>query len=300
MNLFVSIEQVLEELIVYNIWLLSSDHFLETRFVFYLTDARKLVSQVLGEKLESEFGTFIWNNEGVNTLGTLYRYLQEACVWMRSLFSVDKTALRRPEAELPHYVGKKEGIFAFYHRVFWADVQTASLGAFVDDFAQLATKLNQSNAIPIRNGLDHKRPDADFPNSDVMLAFVSKFREALDQADFNRYIPKEFWAMETKQDRAGRAEYEFRDYNQRKCAVYEPSLALGLGDISLNSPVLIAPGNLLGHVNATLILGIREDSNFSEYWKDYPRRRSIEFPSAAYDSMLRSASANATEPEGNK
>jgi hypothetical protein len=39
-NLFVSIEQVIEELIAYNVWLLHSDHFLSTEFIFDLADAK--------------------------------------------------------------------------------------------------------------------------------------------------------------------------------------------------------------------------------------------------------------------
>jgi hypothetical protein len=280
-NLFVSLEQVLEELVVYNLWLLASDHFLQTEFVFDFDDARNVVSRVLGSKLTSEFGDSVWDNTGVNTLGVLYRYLQEACSWMRKLLSADKKPLRRPEVDLPHYVGKKEGQFVFFHSELWADVQISALGAFVDDFADLAKRLNQANPMQIRNGLDHKRSDEEFPSTDAMLGFVAKFREALDHAELQRYIPKEFWAMSWKQDRAGRREFEFHDYSGRKFAVYEPSLALGVDDIDLNHPILIAPGNLLGHASAALIFRIRDKSNYSEYWKGYPRRRKIPSPDEA-------------------
>ena len=44
-NLFVSVEQFLESLLCFNVWLLSSDHFTGTRFVFTRQDAVASVSR---------------------------------------------------------------------------------------------------------------------------------------------------------------------------------------------------------------------------------------------------------------
>ena len=270
-NLFVSIEQVLEELIAYNIWLLHSDHFLSTEFTFDLPGAKAAVASVLG----AELGEFTWKPETENTLGTLYRYLQEASDWMKSLLSRDKDAILRPTADLPHYIDTHEKRFPFYHLELWADVHPSSLGAFVDDFRRLAKKFFQSDASHIRNGLDHQRPKDEFPSVDAMLAFTAKFTEALDHADIHRYVPKEFWAHSMSQDQFDRLEYRLRDYDDRVVAIYEPSFAVGTPGLALRRPMLVAPGKLLNHLGLTLTFRIREKTSYSNYWRGYPRRRKI-------------------------
>jgi hypothetical protein len=74
-NLFISVEDFLEKLISYNIWLLSTDHFLDNQFEYNLASARRAVPQVLGQKLENDGLIFTWSIDGENTLGTLLRYL---------------------------------------------------------------------------------------------------------------------------------------------------------------------------------------------------------------------------------
>jgi hypothetical protein len=181
----------------------------------------------------------------------------------------------RPKEDLPHYLGNSERRFPFYHFEFWADVHPSALGAFVDDFAQLAKKLFQSNASTIRNGLDHQRPQDEFPSIDAMLAFAAKFAEAFDHADVHRYLPKEFWAHSYNQDEFDRMEYRLRDYEDRIVAIYEPSLAVGAKRLTPRRPMLVAPGNLLNHLGLTLTFGIRDKTNYSTYWRGYPRRRKI-------------------------
>ena len=107
-----------------------------------------------------------------------------------------------------------------------------------------------------------------------MLGFVAKFREAFDHADLQRYIPKEYWAREQRQDRYSRFEYTFTDYADRPTIIHQPSFGIGMSELDLNHPILIPPGSLLGQ-HTPFTFGIREKSNYSEYWNGYPRRREI-------------------------
>ncbi len=274
-NLFVSIEQILEELVSYNVWLLGSDHFLGSLFVFDWDDAKKAVAAMLGESITHDADTITWKIAAENTLGTLYSYLGRAATWMKDLLSVDRGPLLRPAEDLPHYVKVHEKSFPFLHKEFWADVHPSALSAHVEDFQRLSRKLFQSNASAIRNGLDHQRPQDEFPEIDAMLAFATRFKEALDHADIQRYLPKEYWATRITRDEFDREEYHLRDYAKRAAVIYMPSFAAGIPRLEPSQPMLVAPGNLLAHLGATLTFRIRPKSNYAEYWEGYPGRRVI-------------------------
>ncbi len=74
-NLFVYVEKMLDMMVSYNVWLLASDHFLDSRFDFDIVQARGRVSVVLGESLESNESTFYWNTDGENALAHVRQFV---------------------------------------------------------------------------------------------------------------------------------------------------------------------------------------------------------------------------------
>lgn len=270
-NLFVSIEEILEELLVYNIWLLSSDHLLKTNYTYNHSEARKSISRVLGAELTIDGIQFRWNVSGENPLGTLLNYLQQACNWMQSLPSKDPAALLRPIGELPHYIHSLGQRFPFLHTELWADCNHRSLVDYVEEFTDIAKQVIRSNLAGIRNGLDHKRDDQRFPTIENMLAFATRFKEAFDRADIKRFIPKSYWLETERTDLFGQVEYIFSDYAGRRLVSYGPHL-IALTKPPFGRPLLLAPGDLLGLPNSYLRFLMTDNSVYSEYWKDYPRR----------------------------
>jgi hypothetical protein len=274
-NLFVSVEEFLEQIVCFNVWLLASDHFLGTKFRYDATAARRKVLEVLGPTIKSGEVEVTWNGENANTLGSLMAYLNTAASWMKALTGGQREPLIRPEADLPNFAEDKFRVFPFRHRTLWADSDFGCLERLANSFAAIVTKISQSNLAAIRNGLDHRRDEAGFPKIDEMLAFVAHFREAVDIADINRFFPKEFWLEKTHEDRFGRQEFEFKDYLGRSHIFYGPSFVHGLPVVSPESPLIVAPGNLLGFANAEIVFKFRETSIYSRYWDGYPRRRQI-------------------------
>src|SRR5262249_54798165 len=59
-NVFVSVEEFLDRLISYNIWLLATDHFM-SKFVFDPAVARRAVGAVVGTSLESGGSRVSWS-----------------------------------------------------------------------------------------------------------------------------------------------------------------------------------------------------------------------------------------------
>jgi hypothetical protein len=277
-NLFVSIEEFLDQVVSYNIWLLASDHFLVTHCLFDSQAARSLVPKILGSSVGSAEQGLEWDLCKTNTLGPLMAYLHATTTWIKGLLGKATEAYVRPEADLPHFADYAFRIFPFRHTVLWADSDSSSIERLAEGFAAIAVRIARSNLASIRNGLDHHRDEAGFPKLGEMLAFVAQFREAVDMADVNRFFPKEFWLSNTKVDQFGRREFVFRDYLQREHVFYGPPFVHGLPAVRTDAPLVIAPGNLLGFANAEIVFGIRQKSVYSDYWDGYPRRRHIPSP----------------------
>jgi len=136
-NLFVYVEAFLEETICYPIWLLSCDHFLDTHLTYDTRYARRRVGQVLGSASSVSGITFQWAEDGGNALGTLLRYLQLACEWMKGLSVLDQSKLVRPEPDLPHYADLTDALFPFRHRELWADCNPSELARFIGEYESI-------------------------------------------------------------------------------------------------------------------------------------------------------------------
>jgi hypothetical protein len=274
-NLFVSVEHVVEQLIAYNVWLLSSDHFLESDFVYDPREAVRKVSEAIGRVVEAGGVQFTWQAEGGNTLGTLHVYLNKTVSWMASLPELDRGGIQRANADLPHFASRTDLIFPFWHTELWADADAEELRAYTAGFAGIAEQLSRSNFAAIRNGLDHKREDSAFPSSDAMLACAARLRESLELADVGRYLPKTFWLEQTTRDRFGLLEYNLKDYLERELILYGPSVVIGVQRLGFSEPFIVAPRNLLGQPGSELVFRLREPTPYAEFWRGYPRRRGI-------------------------
>jgi hypothetical protein len=273
-NLFVSLEEFLEKVISYNVWLLSEDHF-ANQFYFEADAARRSVPLQLGASCTGPEGTVSWSPTSDNTLGTLLRYLSEAGKWIRSRADADRDTVLREERDFPFYAEEPDRTFPFRHTQLWADCDINELRRYADGFSTIERLLLQSDFAAIRNGLDHHRDESAFPTVEAMLACVSRLQEAVERADSGRYAPKPYWLQGRVSSRFELIEYEYRDYAGRAFIVYGPATVSGLPRQLYEHPVVIAPMNSIGYPNSQLLFRLREASEYSAYWEGYPRRRSI-------------------------
>jgi hypothetical protein len=274
-NLFVSVEQFLSLLLSFNVWLLSSDHFLGTQFAYDEKIGLAVVGEVLGASLGDADAKATWASSGANTLGVLLRYLDEALRWMESLPRTDRTSLQRPQADLPHYTSDKRRPFPHNHLQLWADADPSQLREFIAGFSSIVRLLNQAQLAAVRNGIDHYRePDA-FPTADTMLGCAARLDEAVQRADTLRYFPKLWWLTHQESDQHGNGKLTLIDYSSRQLVSYTPSLTSGGLTLDFRTPYLVAPGNLLGRPNSQIFMTVKHRSEFADYWKGYPRRRRL-------------------------
>lgn len=274
-NAFVLLEEFLDRLISYNTWLLSSDHFLITDQHYSPVDARLSVPKVLGSSLSSGDTIQVWQTDSVNTLGTQLRYLRAAADWIAGLPDSQRDLLRRAQEDLPHFADDERRHFPFRHTALWADADPSELRLYSETFSRVVKLIEEAEAATVRNGLDHFREFDVFPSADKLLGCVARLTQAVEIAESCRLTPRIFWLHASRKDRFGSEEYEFRDSAGRKLALYGPALVSGMGRPSFDSAFLIAPGNLLGGPNSWLLFWYSDSSEFSSYWKGYPRRRRI-------------------------
>jgi hypothetical protein len=272
-NVFVGFENFLEELVAYNIWVLSSDHFGTTKFAYKFETETAQVGAVLGPYKEIAGQQFRWRPDGGNTLGVLLIYARLAADWMPSLVGMDKNALERPLDDYPHFADAPDRSFPFKHRALWADAQQGELLDFSEQFRDIVGKLERSRMAEVRNGLDHYREPDKFPSIEIMLACHNWLSAVFEFSDERRFIPKAFWQSRENTDEYGMLGRTVEDYARRKIEIDGPALLSGLPEPDFFRPILIPYGNLLG--DSSLIFYLTEESEYSRMWENYPRRQKV-------------------------
>jgi hypothetical protein len=240
-----------------------------------MEDASLAVSRTLGGQIQSGGESFIWRQDGANALGVLVAYLHSFRDWLRERPYADKLDRRRRPDDYPHYAGNPVGVFPFTHVELWADVPAEVMTAVVETFGKICTQIGQAQLSLVRNGLDHKREDGAFPDSDKMLACASRLRDVVETADKNRLIPKLFWLIKKDEDSYGNVCLTFEDYRQATVSIWEPSPVLPGPKKRFGIPYLIAPFDFLGQPNSTLFFVVSPRTEYNLYWQNYPRRRLI-------------------------
>lgn len=274
-NAFVEFEGLLDELVSYVAWLLVSDHPKVTRFVYSRTTAMGCVAAALGEELAVGSDSVRWNPNG-NALGTSLRYLQRLRNWIAELLESDRTALSRESGEVHPLPKDSPRTFPFGHNSLWADLNPDGLSGLRDAVDNCVATLASVDVANTRNGLEHYREPNRFPTTLKITSTVEAMRSLVEFADTMRLIPKLYWRSSESVDSFGQRTIEMVDSNNAKVLLHSPRTVIGLAITVASTgarPVVVAPGNLFGLPNADLLFSVRQDSNHSRYWNEYPARR---------------------------
>jgi hypothetical protein len=274
-NLFVSVEKLLTDLLTFNVWLLASDHFACTNFTYSPEDAIKLVASVLGGSITSGCQILSWRPDGQNTLGTPLGYFAEFRGWLKARPTADRSIVKRKKQDYPHYSADPKWTFPFAHVELWADIPRTVLAGYIEVMESIGKQAAQAELADIRNALDHSRDEAGFPLPDRLLACVVRLEQMVDLADNRRIVPKLYWRVKVNADLNGQATHSFRDYRNGSLELWGPSPVRGAIEPSSGVPYLIAPVDFLNIPNSMLVFRALPRTKWREYWKDYPRRRFI-------------------------
>jgi hypothetical protein len=266
-NLFVHLENFLEIMISYNVWLFSKDHF-EGKFIYEPKEAIAAVGSVIAVSDD-----ILWNSSGSNTLGVLLSYLAASVKWLESLFAQNQEMVSRPPSHYPHYSSEDDNLFPFHNMPFWANCDQSELRNYVSGYSEVASAFLRSELALVRNGLDHYRAPDKFPSLEKMMICEMQLRQAAFSADAKSFFPKTWWMQTRLYNLNGQYEEMFMDQSRRELRLSYPTVLKGIREVTFGIPTIIPHGNLLGQANSSVIFSIKEQSEASLMWSDYPYRR---------------------------
>lgn len=269
-NLFIAVEEFLDSFVTYNTWVLSSDHFVNTRLTYNLDKARKSVTTLLGATLYTEQQELKWDEGGGNTFSVLLRYLSELKKWIIKLPDRNRDDLKRNESDLPFYSQHAEIPFLYKHTQLWADLDINSIKQYINDFSNICDNIDRANICFIRNGIDHMRSDEKFPKVDDMRNCAYYLKIAADLACNKRYFPNPLWLNKEEISRKDIFKYTFIDSNNNSFTILGPFMFKETLIPNTTSPFLVAPIRVNEYTNTDIIFGFEQRNEYDSYWDGYP------------------------------
>lgn len=274
-NAFVGVENDLQRFLAWNVWLLGTDHFVDSRGEYREREAFARVSEILGERVESGGVVHRWSSEGKNTLGCVLAYLVNASAWWTSLTKKSKADAARTNDDLPHYDGNPDVIFPFRHKQLWADCNNDQLGAYVASLNECASEILRQDAAGVRNGLDHFRKADEFPDPRRIGMCAGGLCETLRRAYAGGQMPKPWYVVEVRHDYYNHRTWTLEDARSERMELHGPTQVAGLVALEWGVPYLVVRQNLLALPNATLRFRYTDVGPHERFWAVYPRRREI-------------------------
>lgn len=173
-NLFVSVEDTLQQALSYITWALLSDHYLDTKFSYTYDDARDFMVETL-DNFEYTSGEFLkLDKSGKNTLFPLITGLLSLSKMCDSLLSEQEKYVR-PKSEFPEYYENAPlNFFPFEHKKLLFDIKPSELKALMNCIKGIVSEFGRGKVLETRNKLQHKRDD--FPNQRELLATISSLQ----------------------------------------------------------------------------------------------------------------------------
>lgn len=271
-NLFVSLEEILDMGLSYSSWLFLSDHFGRTRFRFKVTEGRMIAAKHLSGKKLGGTTKLELKKDGKNTLYPLIEGLRVLAEHITILHKKSARKFLRALDDEPGYAGKNAlEEFPFAHTVFLYDLSEADIATCAGVLMKASAVLRDGNICDIRNRLEHKRED--FPSRDEVEQCCNAVSIAIGYLVDSGLCPVEYYRAETRTDTFGRVVHVFENYGgQRVSLNCFPSHLLSYNPPS-DGPIAITPSVHIGDSADIFYADIVNVSEYVEMWRDYPKRR---------------------------
>jgi hypothetical protein len=270
-NLWVSLEEVLDYTLSFVTWALVGDAVAQT-FRFELTQARAVMAAALAGR-DGQFGPLAFDRSGRNTLNPLgqgFAALTSLCAELRKA----EPQYRRPATELPGYVNKTDvQLYPFTHTKLLFDLDPFDLEAALKSFTSVTQEFDRVSLYDLRNRIEHKRPD--FPDRDETHRLCESLANVVEMLESHGYCPAVSYAASMSQDSYGRAVVLYRDYQERVLEIRQPS-ALDASQMPTadGSMVIVSALRVIG-TTEPLRFTYYEPSDYTLLQTDYPRRLGV-------------------------
>lgn len=272
-NLFVSLEDILDESLGFATWALLADHYgrpRRSRFVYRRSEARQVMADVLG-------GFECAGSEPLEMAATGRNNLHGLIFGFRALSEISASVLadgesetyRRPADQCPRWSFHSEVLmFPFVHTVPLLDLDVNAARLLVDELEKVAKVLISGEVKDVRNRVPHA--GGEFPAQQRLNLAISAMDEAVSVMESLGAVPLVFRRREVTRDTFGRRVTVLEDYLGRQVVLRSDELARCDLPGQHEQQVVFRAAAIAGTPDH-LRFRVAEDSDFSDMWRHFPR-----------------------------
>ena len=269
-NFFVSLEEVLGNGLAFMTWALLSDHFVVTKFKFNLSEARRfMASKLSGIKIKSQ--ELVFDKDGKNTLYPLicgYSLLAGLC---ESFISTSQNFKRKDEEMPGFYEQSSIQLFPFNHKMLILDLSPNDVSNVLKKLKEITISLEKLMVANIRNRIEHKR--LDFPNSAEIRKMCDGLKEVYIEMSTEGMCPVVYMFNARQKDEFGRMYSRFTNFKGSFLEIKQPTEYELCHLPKLDKPLILTSLLHVGDSIQVMRFEFEEDSDFSEMWRNYPRKK---------------------------
>jgi hypothetical protein len=277
-NLFVSLEDLLEQALSYMTWVLLSDHYIDTKFRYVFEDARDFMVDQL-DNFEYTNGEFLQlDKSGKNTLFPLITGFEVLAKVCEAILEQCTEKFARVDSEFPSFFNNTSlSTFPFLNKKFILDIRESDQQNVLKKLKEIPSELSRGNVLNIRNTLQHKREG--FPAKKDFQKCLESVKICVSQLEEQNLFPCVFLLKETHKDKYDRIKISYEDYSGRIVEIYPSPEFMGIESPSSKDAQLIIPMIKLGETRHPVRFKYMEKSVYQQYWENYPLKKTVKLQS---------------------
>jgi hypothetical protein len=265
-NFFVKLEGLLQEYLKLATWALLRDHYATSGFVYSPEEAVAFTI----EELSREQSDIHFSSDGKWTLFPMVRGFDVLANRLKLLKSDDTT--KRSVSDYPKILRSASPYtFLFKHIYPYLDLDSTARSRIVAMLTTASRKLNAGKVDEIRNVLQHTNPK--FPTQDDVLGAINAAETVLAEAEEAGFLPVVSRLRESQTDSYGRRTLTLGTANGKTLRLVRPSSYYLTGLPAVSEAQYVLRSAMYENSSEVLRLSIREDSEYTKRWSNYPKRR---------------------------
>lgn len=270
-NLFVSIEEILEQALSYTAWVLLSDHYLHTKFKYVYEDSRDFMVCEL-DNFEYTDGEYLrLDTSGKNTLFPLVNGFSALIKKCKKILE-EKGKNIRLSNQFPSFYSNDPLVnFPFEHTRAFLDMLESDFNNFCDLIETIPVEFGKGKIMDIRNRLQHKRED--FPRQDEMTNAIESIEKCFSIIENNGIYPVVYLFKQSFSDQYNRSNAILQNYKGNEVTLPNSLEFRGSYLPNYGKPLLIIQSLKMGGTNHPYRFQYQEKSEYQSYWKNYPRKK---------------------------
>jgi hypothetical protein len=271
-NLFVSTEEVLDQALVFCTWLFMSDH-AATKHSFNLKKARLLAAATVSGLVSTDRGPIEYRADAKNTLFPLILSFSALRTKLERMLDEPHDRYLKPKGRLGFFHQKTElQMFPFLHEHFIFDAPDHDRLECLKLIGSTSERLQSGSVMQVRNNIEHLSEP--FPTREEVDLCCKSLRKCVGELEEAGLVPVVFTNRKIESDVDRRVRVESCDYKGRVVSWFRSPVLACIHELpGPQEPQILVPSVHFPETSEIVRFRLQEDSDFTEMWKDYPKRR---------------------------